>query len=292
MNYLKNLIVIFFLLLTNVIFSQENYDFVGVIQLPDNSIISYRVFFTEIKGDINGFSVTDLQGDHETKSIISGKIDKENDKLTFKESEIIYTKSDELTSDFCFIHFNGKLKLNHSKALIEGSFKGLYNDGVKCTNGSIKLVGEDALYKKVNKLSKKINKTNRISDSIKSSFSPVKMINDLKMNTLKSNNNINVYTTSENYSIKLWDAGKEDGDKIFLYLNGKILMSKYEVVKQVKEIDIKLVKGVNVLKIVAYNNGLIAPNTAKIVITDGVLKHDLSTNLSKGEFAKITIIRK
>jgi hypothetical protein len=29
-----------------------------------------------------------------------------------------------------------------------------------------------------------------------------------------------------------------------------------------------------------------------IIITDGVLKHDLSTNLSKGEFAKITIIRK
>jgi hypothetical protein len=291
MNYLKFL-VLSLLLLNNISFSQENYDFIGVIQLPDNSIISYRVFFTETKGDINGFSVTDLQGNHETKSIISGKFDKENYKLTFEESEIIYTKSDELTSDFCFIHFNGKLKLNNSKALIEGSFEGLYNDGVKCTNGSIKLVGEDALYKKANKLSKKINKTNRIPDSIKSSFSPVKMINNLKMNTLKSNNNINVYTTSENYSIKLWDAGKEDGDKIFLYLNGKILMSKYEVVKQVKEIDIKLVKGVNVLKIVAYNNGLIAPNTAKIVITDGVLKHDLSTNLSKGEFAKITIIRK
>lgn len=291
MNYLKFL-TFTILLLTNVSFSQENYDFIGVIQLPDNGIISYRVFFTEMNGDINGFSVTDLQGDHETKSIISGKIDKENDKLTFKESEIIYTKSDELTSDFCFIHFKGKLKLNNSKALIEGSFEGLYNDGVKCTDGSIKLVGEDALYKKANKLTKKINKTNRISDSIKSSFSPVKMINDLKMNTLNSNNNINVYTTSENYSIKLWDAGKEDGDKIFIYLNGKILISKYEVIKQVKEIDIKLVKGVNVLKIVAYNNGKIAPNTAKMIITDGTLEHDLSTNLSKGEFAKITIIRK
>ena len=291
MNYLKFL-VISLLLLPNVTLSQNNYDFIGVIQLQDKSVISYRIFFTETAGKITGFSVTDLQGNHETKSIINGSINNDTNKLIFEESEIIYTKSEELTSDFCFIHFEGKIKLNNSKALIEGSFEGLYNDGVKCTDGSIKLVGEDVLYKKANKLTKKINKTNRISDSIKSSFSPVKMINDLKMNTLNSNNNINVYTTSENYSIKLWDAGKEDGDKIFIYLNGKILISKYEVIKQVKEIDIKLVKGVNVLKIVAYNNGKIAPNTAKMIITDGILEHDLSTNLSKGEFAKITIIRK
>ena len=291
MNYLKFL-VISLLLLPNVTLSQNNYDFIGVIQLQDKSVISYRIFFTETAGKITGFSVTDLQGNHETKSIINGSINNDTNKLIFEESEIIYTKSEELTSDFCFIHFEGKIKLNNSKALIEGSFEGLYNDGVKCTDGSIKLVGEDVLYKKANKLTKKINKTNRISDSIKSSFSPVKMINDLKMNTLKNNNNINVYTSSQNYLIKLWDAGKEDGDKIFIYLNGKILISKYEVIKQVKEIDIKLVKGVNVLKIVAYNNGKIAPNTAKMIITDGILEHDLSTNLSKGEFAKITIIRK
>ena len=291
MNYLKFL-VISLLLLPNVTLSQNNYDFIGVIQLQDKSVISYRIFFTETAGKITGFSVTDLQGNHETKSIINGSINNDTNKLIFEESEIIYTKSEELTSDFCFIHFEGKIKLNNSKALIEGSFEGLYNDGVKCTDGSIKLVGEDVLYKKANKLTKKINKTNRISDSIKSSFSPVKMINDLKMNTLKNNNNINVYTSSQNYLIKLWDAGKEDGDKIFIYLNDKILISKYEVIKQVKEIDIKLVKGVNVLKIVAYNNGKIAPNTAKIIITDGILEHDLSTNLSKGEFAKITIIRK
>ena len=291
MNYLKFL-VISLLLLPNVTLSQNNYDFIGVIQLQDKSVISYRIFFTETAGKITGFSVTDLQGNHETKSIINGSINNDTNKLIFEESEIIYTKSEELTSDFCFIHFEGKIKLNNSKALIEGSFEGLYNDGVKCTDGSIKLVGEDVLYKKANRLTKKINKTNRISDSIKSSFSPVKMINDLKMNTLKNNNNINVYTSSQNYLIKLWDAGKEDGDKIFIYLNDKILISKYEVIKQVKEIDIKLVKGVNVLKIVAYNNGKIAPNTAKIIITDGILEHDLSTNLSKGEFAKITIIRK
>ena len=291
MNYLKFL-VISLLLLPNVTLSQNNYDFIGVIQLQDKSVISYRIFFTETAGKITGFSVTDLQGNHETKSIINGSINNDTNKLIFEESEIIYTKSEELTSDFCFIHFEGKIKLNNSKALIEGSFEGLYNDGVKCTDGSIKLVGEDVLYKKANRLTKKINKTNRISDSIKSSFSPVKMINDLKMNTLKNNNNINVYTSSQNYLIKLWDAGKEDGDKIFIYLNDKILISKYEVIKQVKEIDIKLVKGVNVLKIVAYNNGKIAPNTAKMIITDGILEHDLSTNLSKGEFAKITIIRK
>jgi hypothetical protein len=291
MNYLKFL-TFTLLLLTNVSFSQENYDFIGVIQLQDNSVISYRIFFTETAGKINGFSVTDLQGNHETKSIISGNFNRKDNKLSFKESEIIYTKSNELTSDFCFINFKGKIKLNSLKSLIEGSFEGLYDDGVKCTDGSIKLVGEDALLKKTNKLSKKINKTNRISDSIKKSFSPIKMINDLKMNTLKSNNNINVYTTSENYTIKLWDAGKEDGDKIFVYLNGKILLSKYEVVKKIKTLKINLVKGANVLKIVAYNNGDIAPNTAKMVITDGVLEHDLSTNLSKGEFAKISIIRK
>ena len=42
MNYLKFL-TFNLLLLTNVSFSQENYDFIGVIQLQDNSVISYRI---------------------------------------------------------------------------------------------------------------------------------------------------------------------------------------------------------------------------------------------------------
>jgi len=283
---------IIILLFFSTVFSQNNYSFLGVITLPDNSILSYRLYFTETGQKIEGYSVTDLQGDHETKSAIKGNIDIKNKKIEFKEYDILYTKSTEPSSDFCFVNFNGKIKISKSKRFIEGDFIGLYDDNVTCVDGKIKLIGENNFLKKVNKISKKTKRIKRIPDSIKESLEPIKMINNLKLNTLKSNENIYVYTSSEEYILKLWDAGKEDEDRIHVYLNDKILLKDYEVIKTTKVLKIKLNPGENIIKVVARNNGKIPPNTAMIEITDGKVKHNLSTNLSKDQSAKLTIVKK
>ena len=73
MKNLKSFLTLFTLLsLTG--YSQVNYEFYGALKLNgnDKTIITYRLVFTELNGKINGYSVTDLDGVHETKNIISG----------------------------------------------------------------------------------------------------------------------------------------------------------------------------------------------------------------------------
>ena len=97
----------------------------GVLRIGEDAFISYQVDFSEDKGLITGYSVTDQGGDHETKSYIAGTFDDKEDIFTFYESGILYTKSPITQDDFCFVHFEGKLRRLNERQDIEGLFKGL-----------------------------------------------------------------------------------------------------------------------------------------------------------------------
>ena len=77
---------------SNISFAQYELDYLGVIKLNDSSFISYSLKLTEQNGIITGYSITDIGGDHETKSNITGSYDKKTHALSFKEVGIIYTK--------------------------------------------------------------------------------------------------------------------------------------------------------------------------------------------------------
>ena len=94
MKNLKYFLQLFTLFsLTN--YAQVNYEFYGALKLNgnDKTIITYRLVFTEQNGKISGYSVTDLDGAHETKNVISGTYDKSKKQFSFQEKEILYTKS-------------------------------------------------------------------------------------------------------------------------------------------------------------------------------------------------------
>ena len=65
----KNLLILLTLFMLNLsAVSQNNYEFFGAIKLNgnDKTLITYRLVFEENNGKIKGYSVTDLDGSHET----------------------------------------------------------------------------------------------------------------------------------------------------------------------------------------------------------------------------------
>src|SRR5210317_115533 len=92
------------------LFSQSESQYLGAIMLNDSSLISYKIVFSEKDGVIIGHSITDLNGPHETKSFLSGTFNEAQNTLVFSESGIIYTKSPVTQEDFCYVHFEGRLK--------------------------------------------------------------------------------------------------------------------------------------------------------------------------------------
>lgn len=290
----KNFILFLILLLTNLNFAQEQYEYFGVIKLKglDNQIISYRLVFEELNGVIKGYSVTNLSGEHETKNIIEGTYSYITKKFTFKETDILYTKSPITQNAFCYINFNGEVKLQNDNSKLEGDFQGFFNNKEKCIDGTIVLIGSGNIYKKLGKLDKKLQKTKRISEADKVKLNPITALDSLKMSYLNKNENLNVFWKSSKFVLDVYDQGKIDGDIIRMTHNGRVILDNYKILKQRKKIVLELTKGSNIITIFALNEGEISPNTPVMELIDGDQVFTLYGNLKKGESNTITVIRK
>lgn len=292
-NLIKSLLAFIFMSVTS--FAQGNYEFFGAIKLNgnDKTLITYRIVFEENNGKIYGYSVTDLDGSHETKNTIEGTYDKKLKVLSFQEKDILYTKSKFAQSSFCFVNFSGKVKLINNNSKIEGNFKGLYKNKTKCIDGIINLVGSTKIYNLAAKVNKKIQKSKKIDDQIKIKSNPLAILDSLKINKLIKDQNLNVFWESKKIKIEIFDAGKEDGDVISLYHNGQIILENYKVKNEKKVISIQLDTSIsNEFKILAINEGSILPNTSKIILIDDKRTFELLTSFRKNESAFITLIRK
>lgn len=293
MKYLKYFLTLFTLLTLNI-YSQTNYEFYGALKLNgnDKTIITYRLVFTEQNGKISGYSVTDLDGVHETKNSISGSYDKSKKQFSFQERDILYTKSKFDENSFCFVNFTGKIKLVENTSKLEGAFKGLFNNKTKCIDGTMSLIGSNKIYNLVNKVNKKLQKSKKVDAKTKKEVNPVKLLDSLKINKLSKEQNLNVFWESNSVKLDIWDNGQEDGDIINVFHNNKLLLSEYLVTNKKKTLNITLIGKNDVFKIVAINEGKIKPNTAKLELHDKNRSFELLATLNKDEEASITIIKK
>lgn len=282
---------LFFLCYSSSLIAQEKHEYLGVIKLNDSSFISYKLHLIENNGLISGYSVTDIQGEHETKSNITGIYNDKTNQLSFREVGIVYTKSIISDYDFCYIHFNGRIGNINSKKNIVGKFNGQYNDGSTCINGEIALKSVQKIARKAQKIDKIIQKSKRITDEVKSDINLSQTLDSLNMNILKSNQNLSMFSSSTQVKLKIYDAGKVDGDKINLFINDTIVLKNYMVSKKIKEIIIPLKSEKTTIKVRAINVGSISPNTTKIEIIDENNNIKTLTSLKKGEKTSITIIK-
>lgn len=280
----------FFLINSFLMFSQNEIKYFGVLKLNDSSFISYRINIKETNGIIKGYSITDIGGNHETKSNISGTYNSKTGDFVFKEYGIIYTKSIVDKYDFCFVNFKGKLsKVNNQKS-IKGKFKGLYSDGKKCIDGEIKLMSEEKVIKKAVAVDKKIQKMKKITPEQKEKVSVQKSIDTLTMNILKENQNMSFFTKSNKVKISIFDSGKEDGDKVCVYVDKKKFLDDLYVSKKTKILEIPIQNKQTLIEIEALNEGEISPNTADIELLDNENTIKTISKLKKGKRTRITVI--
>jgi len=286
----KKILFFFFFAAINC-FAQENYEYLGAIKLNgnDKTVISYRLVFTENNGLIKGYSVTDLAGDNETKNIITGTYNRKTKELNFREETILYTKSEFSQDMFCFVNFSGKIKLVESNTKLEGNFKGLYKNNKKCIDGTLALIGSNKLYKLLNKINSKIQKSNKVEEKVKQKVNPIHILDSLKVNNLVRGQNLHVFTKYDSMTLEVWDSKDEDGDVINLYNNDKLILDNYKILNKKKKINISLEKGQNIFTIEAIDEGEMKPNTAMFQIIDQDRTFELMSNLKKGEKASITI---
>lgn len=271
----KFLLLPSFLLLSSFSLAQNQYDLMGALFVDGARPISYRLIFDEDKEQINGYSITGIGTNFETKSELSGKF--VGDSLFLREFQVLSTLSEEPISNFCFIDLEAQLKGSKKKQSFEGVFVGRFLDGKECASG--KVVFADKA-----KLEKKMKQVQKVQE----------LIGDKKQNNklvrLASDETYEVLWLSEKFKIHLWDSSQEDDDRVTLIINGELVLDNEVMRSKKKKISHTLQKGTNIIELIAENEGRAPHNTTRVELIDKKTKHAILSQLEVGKKVTFKIV--
>ena len=117
---------------------------------------------------------------------------------------------------------------------------------------------------------------------------------DPKLENRKTNVIKTIEVTTRTIKIDLYDNGDVDGDSISVFFNNKLLLSE----KRLSEKPISLLltiednDDVNELVMFAENLGVIAPNTALMIVTDGPNRYEVRISSDLEKSGVIRFVRK
>ena len=280
---MRLLIILFLLASANLVFSQNHLNYLGTLILSDNIPMSFQIQLIEEKGLVSGFSITNIGTEDETKSEISGLYFKSDKSFQLQETQILYTTSEAPLNTFCYINMNLSFKGLLGKKRLEGTFTGNFLDSTECATGRIVLMEEKKLKKKIVKLEKKLKK------KLQENHNETNIVQKTKI--LKDGDDFSIKWEGKKGTLFIWDPSKEDGDRIELKINNKIILKNFETKNKRKKIKFKLQEGENIIEIQAINEGAAPPNTSRVELVDHKIKYPIITQLEIGKSAIIKIIK-
>lgn len=280
---MKNILTIICAILSTFSYSQNTFSYLGTLLLNNKTPMSFCMELQEQNGIINGYSITNINTPDETKSEISGLYFKSDNSFQLQETQILSTKSEAALNTFCYINMTLSLKGKFGSKRLEGTFIGNFLDSIECARGKIILMEKKKIEKKITKLKKKIKKQIE-----KEKLDSTQI---LQTQILKDGDNFTINWKSDKLKLYIWDANKEDGDKIQLKINGDIILTDYETKHKRKRVKYKLQEGENTIELTALSLGDSPPNTSRIELVDRKIKYPIISQLEIGKTAIIKVIK-
>ena len=240
--------------------------------------MSFKLELVEQDGIVNGYSMTNIGLENETKSEVFGLYFKSSRTFQLIETQIIYTNSKEPLNTFCYINMNLSYKGSFGRKRLEGEFTGNFLDSTKCASGRIILMKEKKIKKKIKKIHNKKKKDREIN-----------YLQETRI--LKEGDDFTIEWKGDEIVLFIWDNNEEDKDKIQVKINNIIILDDFETKNKKKKIQYKLKKGTNIIEILAKNEGKSPPNTSKIELIDNKIKYPIITQLKLKESILIKIIK-
>ena len=102
---------------------------------------------------------------------------------------------------------------------------------------------------------------------------------------------MSVFSKAKKVNLIIYDGGKEDGDRVTITANGKVILKSYQANNTKRIIPIFLTDDKTELVITANNEGSIAPNTVVVELEDGDNTIKALSNLKVGETTQIDILK-
>lgn len=267
----------------------------GSLIMTTGEKFPYRLSIHDSSDIAKGFSYT-YEAPDDTKATIRGEIDKQNKTLSFTETGIVSSHDVHTQAFMCLIHAKLFFKKDEytGRVVLKGSIKGTEADNTACTDGAILFENEDEI--------RELFSTHDPSDTVIEMHPGAKRVVEteppateseiVKMEKITSGLERVYEWKTDSAVLEIWDGGHIDGDMVTVAYNGVDQIKKYYLAKTHKRMVLP-VKGtaMNILTILADNEGSEPPNTANIRLCDGNKCYDLLSYNTKGQTSIIKLKR-
>ncbi len=224
--------------------------------------------------------------------------------LFIKEVPLSYYGSLSNLDVDCIMDMAGKLRVAKAGSTLIGSFESLPQFKYTCPPVEFNLSlnkdisNQDSLIHAIRTMKEtfQVWKPDEADTLIAARIQPRKVINYYIDNQFKQREKEYVQEiTVEGDSIQVdfYDNGEIDGDSISVFLNNQVIAFGQRLSTRSIHFDIPLDKtrAVNEISMFAENLGLIAPNTALMIISDGKKRYELRLSSTLDKSATIRIVR-
>lgn len=286
---------VFFISFINCVIAQQS-KLSGVIAVGKSSYMKYEINYQLDKNNIiSGYSIGDLNGSEETKARITGVFNQKKRTMVFEEVGIIITKSKTPVDEFCLMRVKGKFEKKSGKHIYTGKFDSYCrNPKVVCDSGTIVLMTDKEI-KELNKQVVKAIQKAPVSDSVKKALEPLPDTTQWvrRVFDLQPNSETEIKLNSDFVILELVDDRYQDGDRVTIMENEKIILQDFELTNRVKSIKFPLEGDQQKLTvtIVAADEGSIALTTIKAVLKNGNESNLINASLNKGQLIRLTMVK-
>lgn len=292
---MKKTFLIFLILCISNTFAQKDpnvYDFFGG-KTFGNQATFYRLLFKINNGKISGYAFTGDQRSYETKSIINGTFNPKTKRIIFSETKKLVTKSRKRFDELCFLNAVISMEINPRISKIKGSFIEETLNGTKCSEGDINIISLDVFHKlqETIKVEKRLLVENKPKPEIKVTEVLPTFETDEKI-TIKDDEEITIFWSSDKFILDIWDDAKEDDDQITIQFNDEIILEDYILKNKKETLEFDLEKNLeNKITFTATNTGFIANNTARVDLFDATIKHQIITELKLNKSVTVFLVK-
>jgi hypothetical protein len=319
---LRIIFVLFFLVISQFVISQSiSGSWYGKADVVVQGV--YNNYLTELVLKQKGDEVEGVFGyyfkDTYQSFFVHGTYDKETRAVRIKNLPMLFYQSRSTRDGAeCLMDFNGILRVSHVKSSMNGSFQAIDRYKYTCPEMRVSftldvatknpdsmlsssIVGkrfwmpqrEDAVVKASNDKADASPAAAivpaKITDSAMEEYSERNLVAKFSRRKVIYTKDLDV--SSDSIRISLYDNGEIDGDTVTVFLNGKPVMVHQGLTARAVNLYLTLdnSKDVNEVSLFAENLGKIPPNTALMVVTDGITRFEVFLSSSFTQNATVRI---
>ncbi len=288
--------------------AQDNtYELRGFMGIQGGESFSYRLVLQDSAGDyLKGYAYTYSTEKNEVKAAVTAQRNRVDRTLQIRETAIIHNHKFQSRAIICLVE--SLLTYDTNERQLSGPLRTqTMGQGAECAKGSISFnqaqeiatlfqvpgstptadpVRQNTTPTVVKRQTAPARRSAVAQPAPDSVAAPVVR----KPDQVTEGKDKTYLWTSDQIVLEIWDGTQVDNDRISILYNGDEILSNYSLTKERKRLSLPLGGNeLNMISIIALNEGGDPPNTANVLLIDGSKEYEIIAHNKIGKQALIKI---